>query len=112
MKPEEMRRLYVRNRAGSMVPLATVANVEDRGGPFVIDRYNMHPAAAVNGELGAWHELGEVIATVQRLAERPCPPSMAFEWTELMSLQLIAGNTTIFVFGGAVVLVFLVLAGQ
>ena len=37
---------------------------------------------------------------------------MGFEWTELMYLQIIAGSTTGFVFGGAVVLVFLVLAGQ
>jgi multidrug efflux pump len=37
---------------------------------------------------------------------------MAFEWTELMYLQIIAGSTTVFVFTGAVVLVFLVLAGQ
>ena len=32
-----------------MVPLGAVATVEDRGGPFVINRYNMHPAAAING---------------------------------------------------------------
>ena len=37
---------------------------------------------------------------------------MGYEWTDLMFLQLIAGNTTPFVFGGAVLLVFLVLAGQ
>ena len=41
---------------------------------------------------------------------------MLFQFTKteygLMYLQIIAGNTTGFVFGGAVVLVFLVLAGQ
>ena len=37
---------------------------------------------------------------------------MAYEWTDLFFLQIIAGNTTMFVFSGAVVLVFLVLAGQ
>jgi multidrug efflux pump len=37
---------------------------------------------------------------------------MGYEWTEVMFMQTIAGNTTGFVFGGAVVLVFLVLAGQ
>ena len=55
---------------------------------------------------------GEMIAAVERLADETLSSSMAFEWTELMYLQLIAGNTTGFVFGGAVVLVFLVLAGQ
>ncbi len=112
MSPDDLRRLYVRNRNGVMVPLATVANVEDRGGPFVINRYNMHPAAPVNGAPVAGMSSGETIAAVQRLAGESLSSSMAFEWTELMFLQLIAGNTTPFVFGGAVVLVFLVLAGQ
>jgi multidrug efflux pump len=53
-----------------------------------------------------------VIAAVERLAAAVLPSSMACEWTELMYLQLIAGSTTFFVFGGAVMLVFLVLAGQ
>jgi multidrug efflux pump len=111
MQPEDMRRLQVRNSRGEMVPLAAVANVEDRGGPFVINRYNMHPAAGVNGANTPNMSSGQVIETVGRLAEK-LPKSMAFEWTDLMYLQIIAGSTTLFVFAGAVVLVFLVLAGQ
>ncbi len=46
------------------------------------------------------------------LAERELPPNMGFEWTELTYLQILAGNTAIFAFVGAVILVFLVLASQ
>jgi len=112
MHPEDLRRLQVRNGRGEMVPLGTVAKVEARGGPFVINRYNMYPAAAINGAAVPGMSSGEVIAAVERLAADHLPSSMAFEWTELMYLQLIAGSTTMFVFGGAVMLVFLVLAGQ
>jgi multidrug efflux pump len=49
---------------------------------------------------------------VETLAKQQLSPSMGFEWTDLMYLQIIAGSSTLFVFGGAVVLVFLVLAGQ
>lgn len=112
MQPEDLRRLQVRNRQGNMVPLGTVATVEGRGGPFVINRYNMYPAAAINGAAVPGMSTGEVIAAVERLTADNLSPSMAFEWTELMYFQLIAGSTTIFVFGGAVMLVFLVLAGQ
>ena len=111
MQPEDMRRLQVRNDHGDMVPLGAVATIEDRGGPFVINRYNMHPAAGINGANTPDMSTGQVIATVGRLAEQ-LPKSMAFEWTDLMYLQIIAGSTTLFVFAGAVVLVFLVLAGQ
>src|SRR5205085_6316950 len=41
--------LKVRNKIGDMVPLATVAQIKDKGGPVMYMRYNMHPSAAVNG---------------------------------------------------------------
>jgi multidrug efflux pump len=75
-------------------------------------RYNMYPAAAVQGSAMPGMSTGQTIATVGALARRQLPANMAFEWTELSYLQLIAGNTTFFVFSGAVLLVFLVLAGQ
>lgn len=112
MQPEDVRRLQVRNSRGQMVPLGGVATVEPTGGPFVITRYNMYPAASINGGTLPGLSSGQVISMIEGLADRQLPSSMGYEWTDLMYLQIIAGNTTAFVFGGAVVLVFLVLAGQ
>jgi multidrug efflux pump len=112
MQPEDVRRLQVRNDKGQMVPLGAVAVVESVGGPFVITRYNMYPAASINGASVPGMSSGQVIAKIEQLADKQLPGSMGYEWTDLMFLQIIAGNTTGFVFGGAVVLVFLVLAGQ
>jgi multidrug efflux pump len=112
MRPEDIRRLQVRNAGGEMVPLGTVATVRDFSGPFVIVRYNMYPAAAINGNSLPGVSSGEAIRMVEDLSRQNLSSSMAFEWTELTYLQIIAGNTTAFVFSGAVVLVFLVLAGQ
>jgi multidrug efflux pump len=112
MQPEDVRRLQVRNDRGQMVPLGAVAVVDPSGGPFLITRYNMYPAASINGASLPGLSSGEVIAKIEQLADQHLPSSMGFEWTDLMYLQIVAGNTTGFVFGGAVVLVFLVLAGQ
>ena len=112
MDRNDVRRLRVRNREGRMVPLGTLASVEDASGPFVISRYNMYPAASINGAGLPGVSTGETIAIMERLARQNLPSSMGFEWTEVTYLQIIAGSTTLFVFGGAVVLVFLVLAGQ
>jgi multidrug efflux pump len=112
MQPEDMRRLHVRNGHGDMVPLAAVATIDDCGGPFLITRYNMHTAAGINGASVPGLSTGQVIKAVEKLAAENLPSSMGYEWTDLMYLQLIAGSTTLFVFAGAVVLVFLVLAGQ
>ena len=95
-----------------MVPLGAVAVVEPCGGPFFINRYNMYPAVSINGGSLPGLSSGDVIAKMQQMADKQLPSSMGYEWTDLMYLQIIAGNTTGFVFGGAVVLVFLVLAGQ
>ena len=46
------------------------------------------------------------------LGKSELPQGMDLQWTELTYLQIQAGNTAIFVFGAAVVLVFLVLAAQ
>jgi multidrug efflux pump len=112
MQPDDVRRLQVRNKLGEMVPLGTVAAVQDKGGPFVINRYNMYTSAAINGSLAPGTSSGQAIAMLEELAKQQLPPSMGYEWTDLFYLQIIAGSTTLFVFSGAVVLVFLVLAGQ
>ena len=112
MQPEDMRRLQVRNSKGQMVPVAAVATVDRITGPFTINRYNLFPAAAVNGMAVPGMSTGKVLSTVEKIMQKNLPTSMGYEWTEVMFLQTIAGNTTLFVFAGAVVLVFLVLAGQ
>ncbi len=112
MHPEDVGRLQVRNDDDKMVPLASVAKVEASSGPLMITRYNMYPSIAVTCLSSNFLSSGQAASIVEKLADEHLPPSMTHEWSELMYLQLTAGNTAGFVFGGAVVLVFLVLAGQ
>ena len=49
---------------------------------------------------------------MENLAKAEMPSSMAYEWTEMAYLELMAGNTAMIIFGFAVVMVFLVLAAQ
>jgi multidrug efflux pump subunit AcrB len=95
-----------------MVPLGTVAQVEDREGPVMVVRYNMYPAAVITGSPGPGVSSGEAIARMERVATPELDPSMRLEWTELALLQLQTGNTAMLAFALAVVLVFLVLAAQ
>ena len=112
MQHDDIRRLQVRNSRGDMVPMATLATVRESTGPFVINRYNTWPAAGINGRPRPGVSSGQVVDAVDRLTHAALSPSMTYEWTELIYLQIKAGSTTGFVFCGAVVLVFLVLAGQ
>ena len=46
---DDINRLQVRNQTGTMVPLGAVAYVREINGPLVLTRYNMYPAASING---------------------------------------------------------------
>jgi len=109
---EDVKRLKVRNTAGTMVPVAALADIREETGPLVLTRYNMYPAAPLNGSSAPGVSSGTGIEMMEQLARAELLPSMTTEWTELAYLQIQAGNTAMIVFGLAVVMVFLVLAAQ
>jgi multidrug efflux pump len=107
---EDINLLQVRNKWGQMVPMGTLLNVREVGGPIVVTRYNLYTAAAITGNMGAGTSSGDAINTVNTTTNETLPISMTGEWTELMFVQIRAGNTAIFVFMLAVTAVFLALA--
>ncbi len=106
-KAKDVRQLKIRNSLGEMLPIGAVALVEDISGPVMITRYNMYPAAAINGSIAPGVSSGQAIAIMKDLAGQELPPSMTTEWTELTYMQIIAGNTALFIFPLCVLFVFL-----
>jgi multidrug efflux pump len=102
----------VRNNRGQMVRLGTLLTVRNVGGPVMVLRYNMYSAAAINGDAGPNTSSGQAVSSMQSVAQKELPRSMAVEWTDLAYLQLQAGNTAMWFFLLAVIFVFLVLAAQ
>jgi multidrug efflux pump len=94
-----------------MVPLGSMAGIREENGPLVLTRYNMYPAAAINGSARPGLSSGQAIDLMERLTKEELP-TMAFEWTDMSYLEVIAGGTGMILFGFAVVMVFLVLAAQ
>ncbi|MBS0208117.1 MAG: efflux RND transporter permease subunit [Planctomycetes bacterium] len=109
---EHLKLLKVRNDQGHMVPLATVLKVREVTGPVMVSRYNLYTAAMINGDAAPGASSGQAIERLQEVAEGNLLQSMRSQWTELALLQLQAGNTAMYAFLLAVVLVFLVLAAQ
>ena len=109
---EQVKQFKVRNKSNTMVPLGAIADVQSVNGPLVITRYNMYPAAAINGNTGPGVSSGQGIGLMQQLADKELLSSMHYEWTEMAYFELQAGNTAMTIFGFAVIMVFLVLAAQ
>ncbi len=109
---QDVKQMKVRNALGKMVPLGTICSSRNISGPVMVMRYNMYPAAAINGNMAPGVSSGQAIQKMEDVAARELPPAMASQWTELTLMQILAGNTAMKVFALAVVLVFLVLAAQ
>ena len=101
-----------RSDSGAMVPLSAVANFEDRTGPYRVVRYNLYPAAEVQGQALPGVSTGDALDAMERIAAEVLPRGLAFEWTEIALQERLAGNTGILIFAASVVFVFLLLAAQ
>jgi HAE1 family hydrophobic/amphiphilic exporter-1 len=102
--------LRTRSSAGAMVPLGSVVNLSRTTGPYRVLRYNLFPAAEIQGDAAAGHSTGQALDSLERLARERLPPGYGFEWTELAFQERLAGNSGLAIFGAAVVFVFLLLA--
>jgi multidrug efflux pump len=75
-------------------------------------RYNLYTSTAITGNPAPGASSGRAAEVMQAIVRAEMPRSMAYDWTELMYLQLQAGNSALYAFGLAVAFVFLVLAAQ
>jgi HAE1 family hydrophobic/amphiphilic exporter-1 len=104
--------LKTRSDSGGMVPLSAVASFRDLTGPYRVPRYNLYPAAEVQGATIPGFSTGSAIAAMEKIAAEVLPQGFGYEWTELALQEKLAGNSGLLIFGASVVFVFLLLAAQ
>jgi HAE1 family hydrophobic/amphiphilic exporter-1 len=112
MTPDDIRMLKVRNQHGDMIPLGTVLDIEPSVGPSLISLYNLYPSATIVGVPAAGFSSGDAIRLMEQVAARTLPPGLGHEWTALSFQEKLVGNQMYIVFALALLLVYLVLAGQ
>ncbi|MGV8929770.1 MAG: efflux RND transporter permease subunit [Brevundimonas sp.] len=108
----DIANLRTRSASGAMVPIGSVATLREDSGPSRIVRYNLFPAAELQGQAAAGVSSGQAIAQMEELAAATLPPGFSYEWTglALQEKQSSGGATVVFIM--AVIFVFLVLAAQ
>ena len=110
--PDDVLDLRARSTDGAIVPIGSVATLERITGPYRVPRYNLFPAAAIQGATTPGVSTGEAIERMEALLDERLPDGFGYEWTELALQEKLAGNTAIYAFLMAVVFVFLLLAAQ
>jgi hydrophobe/amphiphile efflux-1 (HAE1) family protein len=108
----DIARLKTRNSSGEMVPIGSVARLHDTTGPYRAPRYDLFPAAEVQGSTLPGVSSGYALTEMEQLAAKRLPAGIGYEWTDLAYQQRSAGNTALMIFAASVLFVFLVLAAQ
>ena len=106
----DILQLKTRSKSGSMVPLGSVVNLKRVSGPYRVLRYNLYPAAEVQGDAADGFSTGQALKAMEDLAKAKLPSGYAYEWTEIAYQQTTAGSAGSLAFVMAVVFAFLLLA--
>jgi len=112
LRPRDIENLSVRNQQGNMIPLGTLVKVTPVVGTPLISLYNLYPSSTIIGLPAAGFSSGQAIHLMEENAAKTLPPGAGSEWTAMSYQEKIVGNQMYFVFAMAMLLVYLVLAGQ
>lgn len=111
-KPEDIRKIYVRNEAGDMVELSSVLDVHFQSGPNVVSRFNSFPAVQVTGAPAAGFSTGQAMERLREIGDEVLPAGYDFDWSGASYQEVQAGNQAPYVIAFGLIIVFLVLAAQ
>ena len=105
-----VQELKTRSASGAMVPISAVATLQPTTAPYRVMRYNLYPAADLQGDTAPGHSSGEALAAMEQLAREHLPAGMQMEWTDLAYQQQSSGSSGNLAFALGVVFVFIFLA--
>ncbi len=112
VRPADVENLPLRNQDGKMIPLGTVAHLEPDVGPSLISLYNLYPSSTIIGMPAAGYSSGQSMDLMEQVADRELPRGTGYDWTAMSYQEKIVGGQMYLAFGLALLLVYLVLAGQ
>ncbi len=105
----QVGQFYVRNNAGTMVPLSTLINMQRAFGPEFTTRFNEYRSIEIFAAPSPGHSTGDAMNAVAAVANDVLPREMGYAWNGISYQQSVAGGGA-GVFALSLVLVFLILA--
>ena len=112
LRPQDIELLPVRNKQGDMIPLGTMVKITPAVGPSLLSLYNLYPSSTVLGLPAAGFSSGEAITLMEQIAGKALPAGSSFEWSAMSYQEKLVGSQIYYIFALAMLLVYLVLAGQ
>lgn len=104
------KNLYVRNSNNELISVANFIRLRSIGSASIITRFNDYPAIKIMGAPAAGRSSGDALKALEEVAADTLGEGYTYEWADMSREEVEAGNKTVYVFGLAILFVFLVLA--
>ncbi|WP_113887734.1 efflux RND transporter permease subunit [Roseiarcus fermentans] len=109
---DDIRNLKVKAGDGTMTPIGTVVDVKEVTGPSLISLYNLYPSSTVVGSAAPGFSSGQSLDIMDQIAANTLPNGTGYQWTAMSYQEKQVGSQIYYVFGFAMLMVYLVLAAQ
>ncbi len=110
--PVDLTSLYVRSASGEPVPLDNLVSVSEQATPPQIFRFNRYMSATVSARPAPGNTIEDGIGAMDRVADDVLGPAFSTTLTGQSRDFQETSNQLLYVFGLALVLIYLVLAAQ
>ena len=103
---------FIKNKDGNMVPLATLANLENIAGPDYTVRFNLYRSVEVTGGPAPGYTSAQAMAALEEVANETLPQGMDYAWNAMSFQEKKASGSLGIILTFSLVFVFLILAAQ
>ena len=110
--PSDLKGLYVRNNAGTMISLDNLVTFEEATTPSTIYHFNRFKSATVSSGLASGYTVGDGIEAMQGIADRLLDESFYTQLSGSSRDYAESGSNILFAFLLALGLIYLILAAQ
>ncbi|CDL82945.1 Uncharacterized transporter HI_0895 (fragment) [Xenorhabdus szentirmaii DSM 16338] len=111
LTPEALARHFVRSENQNMIPLSTVVSVSTKVEPNKLTQFNQQNAAILQAIPAPGVTLGQTVAFIENATES-LPVGFSHDWQSDSRQYKQEGNTLVFAFLSALIIIYLVLAAQ
>ena len=111
--PTDLDSLYVRSERGNeLIPLSSVVKLEELATSSSRNRFDRLRSIGITATLAPGYSMGEAVEFMNRAVEAQLPPSAKLSYDGEASEYLKSSQSMYWTLGGALLVVFLVLAAQ
>jgi HAE1 family hydrophobic/amphiphilic exporter-1 len=107
---QDIGQYYVRNQAGTMVPLSSVTSYKVIENAPLISHYNLFRSAEVDGNPAPGYSSGDALNALEDVAAKDLPQGFGYEFSGLSREEKLSGSKTVYIFALSIGFVFLFLA--